>query len=62
MGARHLAERIALLTQASLLIQHAPTAVADGFCASRLGAGWRGTMGSMALPQAHALIDRALMA
>ncbi len=60
MGARHLAERIALLTQASLLIQHAPTQVADGFCASRLGTGWRGTMGSMAMPQADALIDRAL--
>lgn len=61
MGARHLAERIALLTQASLLIRHAPDAVAEGFCASRLGAGWRGTMGSMAVPQAPALIDRALV-
>lgn len=61
MGARHLAERIALLTQASLLIRHAPDAVAEGFCASRLGAGWRGTMGSMAVPQAAALIDRALV-
>ncbi len=59
--ARHLAERIALLTQASLLIRHAPQAVADGFCATRLAGGWRGTFGSLALPQARELIDRALV-
>ncbi|MFN7151206.1 MAG: acyl-CoA dehydrogenase family protein, partial [Microthrixaceae bacterium] len=35
--ARTLVERLALVFQASLLVRHAPTAVADAFCASRLG-------------------------
>jgi len=60
-AARHLTERIALLTQASLLIRHAPEPVAAGFCATRLAGGWRGTLGTVALPQAQALIDRALV-
>ncbi|MCK9878579.1 acyl-CoA dehydrogenase family protein [Frankia sp. Ag45/Mut15] len=34
--ARRLVERLALVLQGSLLVQHAPTAVADAFCASRL--------------------------
>jgi putative acyl-CoA dehydrogenase len=34
--ARSLVERLALALQASLLLRHAPTAVADAFCASRL--------------------------
>lgn len=34
--ARSLTERLALLLQASLLVRHAPAAVADAFCASRL--------------------------
>jgi putative acyl-CoA dehydrogenase len=36
---RRVAERMALLLQASLLIRHAPPAVADAFCATRLGDG-----------------------
>ncbi|MCM3884036.1 acyl-CoA dehydrogenase family protein [Frankia sp. R82] len=39
--ARRLVERLALVLQGSLLVQHAPTAVADAFCTSRL-AGDRG--------------------
>ena len=35
--ARRLVERLALALQAGLLIQHAPPAVSDAFCASRLG-------------------------
>ncbi len=35
-GARRLVERLALCFQASLLIRHAPAAVSDAFCASRL--------------------------
>jgi putative acyl-CoA dehydrogenase len=35
-GARHLVERMALVLQASLLVRHAPAAVSDAFCASRL--------------------------
>ena len=34
--ARHLVERLALALQGSLLVRHAPPAVADAFCASRL--------------------------
>jgi putative acyl-CoA dehydrogenase len=34
--ARFLVERLALALQASLLLRHAPAAVADAFCASRL--------------------------
>jgi putative acyl-CoA dehydrogenase len=34
--ARRLAEFLALALQGSLLVQHAPSAVADGFCVSRL--------------------------
>ena len=34
--ARRLAERMAQALQASLLVRHAPSAVADAFCASRL--------------------------
>jgi putative acyl-CoA dehydrogenase len=34
---RQIAERMALLLQASLLLRHAPAAVADAFCATRLG-------------------------
>ncbi|OHV67045.1 acyl-CoA dehydrogenase family protein [Pseudofrankia sp. BMG5.36] len=36
-GARSLVERLALVLQASLLVRHAPSAVADAFCATRLG-------------------------
>lgn len=35
--ARRLVERMALVLQASILVRHAPSAVADGFCATRLG-------------------------
>ncbi len=38
-GARRLTEALALALQASLLVRHAPPAVADAFCASRLGDG-----------------------
>ena len=34
--ARRLVEEMALVFQASLLVRHAPEAVADSFCASRL--------------------------
>ena len=35
-AARRIAQSLSLAMQASLLIRHAPPAVADGFCASRL--------------------------
>src|SRR5690606_29377149 len=37
--ARGLVERMALVFQGSLLVRHAPPAVADAFCASRFGEG-----------------------
>ena len=37
--ARNLTERMAQALQASLLVRHSPPAVADAFCASRLGEG-----------------------
>ena len=37
--ARRLVEDLALALQASLLVRFAPAAVADAFCAGRLGAG-----------------------
>jgi putative acyl-CoA dehydrogenase len=37
--ARRLVEGLALALQASLLVQHAPAAVSDAFCAGRLGEG-----------------------
>ncbi|MCA1768981.1 MAG: hypothetical protein LC652_03195 [Halomonas sp.] len=36
-GARWLTQRLAQCLQAALLVQHAPAAVADTFCAARLG-------------------------
>ncbi len=36
-AARAIVERLALTLQASLLVRHAPDAVADAFCAGRLG-------------------------
>jgi len=41
-GARRVVEALALALQGSLLVRHAPPAVADGFCASRLAPGGHG--------------------
>jgi putative acyl-CoA dehydrogenase len=59
-AARRVVEDLAVALQASLLVRHAPPAVADAFCAGRLGDGGRvyGT-----LPAGVALepiVDRAL--
>jgi putative acyl-CoA dehydrogenase len=58
--ARSIVERLALAWQAALLVQHAPPAVADAFCASRLaGAGGR-TLGTLAAgADAKAITARA---
>jgi putative acyl-CoA dehydrogenase len=47
LRARRLVERLALGLQGSLLLQHAPAAVADAFCASRLGGDWGQTFGTL---------------
>src|ERR1700730_6772652 len=48
-GARRLVERMALTLQGSLLVRHGDPAVADAFCASRLGGDWGHSFGT--LPQ-----------
>jgi putative acyl-CoA dehydrogenase len=45
--ARRTVERLALALQGALLLQHAPAAVADAFCASRLGGDWGQTFGTL---------------
>lgn len=60
-GARRLVERMALTLQASLLVRHAPPAVADAFCATRLAGDWGHAFGT--LPDdadLTAILDRAV--
>ncbi|WP_059011306.1 acyl-CoA dehydrogenase family protein [Streptomyces specialis] len=45
--ARRLVERLALVLQGALLVRFAPPAVADAFCASRLGGDWGGAFGTL---------------
>jgi putative acyl-CoA dehydrogenase len=47
VGARRLVELIALALQGSLLVRHAPAAVADAFCATRLGGDWGHAFGTL---------------
>ncbi len=61
--ARRLVERTALVLQASLLVRHAPAAVADAFCASRLAGDWGATFGTLpAATDFAAIVRRALPA
>ncbi|MGN6698865.1 MAG: acyl-CoA dehydrogenase family protein, partial [Thermomicrobiales bacterium] len=45
--ARWLVERLALVLQGALLVRHAPPAVADAFCASRLAGDWGQAFGTL---------------
>jgi putative acyl-CoA dehydrogenase len=45
--ARRLVERLALCLQGSLLVRHGDPAVADAFCASRLGGDWGVAFGTL---------------
>jgi putative acyl-CoA dehydrogenase len=47
LRARRLVERMALTLQGSLLVRHAPAAVADAFCASRLAGDWGHAFGTL---------------
>ena len=61
--ARQLVERMVLAVQGALLVQHAPAAVADAFCASRLAGDHGGVFGT--LPRAAdfvAIVERARLA
>jgi putative acyl-CoA dehydrogenase len=46
-GARRLVERLASVLQASLLVRHSPKAVADAFCATRVGGDWGRSYGTL---------------
>ncbi|MPZ80919.1 MAG: DNA alkylation response protein [Actinophytocola sp.] len=46
-GARRLVERMALVLQGSLLVRYGHPAVADAFCASRLGGDWGIAFGTL---------------
>jgi putative acyl-CoA dehydrogenase len=61
--ARSLVERLALALQASLLVRNAPPAVADAFCAGRLGEERGRAFGTLpAGVDSEAIIQRALAA
>ena len=53
--ARRIAGLLALCLQGSLLLRHSPAAVADAFCASRLGGDWGAVLGSL---PAGAAVDK----
>ena len=60
LRARAVTELMALTLQGALLVRHAPAAVADAFCASRLGQRWSGAYGTLpAGTDVDAIIDRA---
>ncbi|MEU4211638.1 acyl-CoA dehydrogenase family protein [Streptomyces sp. NPDC026206] len=62
LAARRVAEQLTLVLQGSLLVRHSTTAVADAFCASRLGGDWGQAFGT--LPTGTDLgpvLDRALL-
>ena len=59
--ARAITEMLALTLQGAILVQHAPAAVADAFCASRLGGRWSGAYGAMpAGVDFDAIVERTL--
>ncbi|CAN5706150.1 acyl-CoA dehydrogenase family protein [soil metagenome] len=60
--ARRVVEELAVTLQASLLVRHAPAAVADAFCAARLGDGGRAFGTLPAGVDAETIVERALVA
>ncbi|WP_232677616.1 acyl-CoA dehydrogenase family protein [Nocardioides sp. R-C-SC26] len=60
LRARRIVEQLALVLQGSLLVRHAPSAVADAFCATRLSRDWGGAFGTMpAGLDLDAILERA---
>jgi len=53
---RRLISELALTMQASLLVRHAPTAIADAFGASRLDGDWAPTFGTLPTASDHTAI------
>jgi putative acyl-CoA dehydrogenase len=60
VNARRLAMRMAVVLQGSLLVRHAPTEVADVFCASRLGTTYDGVFGTLDGGDLRAIVERAM--
>jgi putative acyl-CoA dehydrogenase len=61
--ARRIAGLLALCLQASLLLRHAPAAVADTFCASRLDGDWGAVLGTLpGSTPVSAILERARVA
>jgi putative acyl-CoA dehydrogenase len=57
--ARRVVERMAVTLQGSLLLRYGDPAVADAFCASRLGADWGHTFGTLPPgPGLRAIVER----
>jgi putative acyl-CoA dehydrogenase len=56
---RYLVTRLALAVQASLLLRHTPTVVAEAFIASRLGTGWGPGYGTLRGVDFEAITDFA---
>jgi putative acyl-CoA dehydrogenase len=57
---REVSERMALLWQAALLVQHAPASVADAFVSSRIAPGSHRTLGTLAAGTAlRTIVERA---
>jgi putative acyl-CoA dehydrogenase len=62
-NARRLVEQMACALQASLLIRHSETAVADAFCATRLAGDWGQAFGSLPSSVDHrTIVERARVA
>ena len=61
--ARNITELMAIALQGALLVRHAPAAVADAFCVSRLGSPWTGAYGALPVGvDFDAIIDRVVPA
>ncbi|MGH3352058.1 MAG: acyl-CoA dehydrogenase family protein [Nocardioides sp.] len=61
LRARRIVEQMALVFQGSQLLRHAPAAVANAFCATRLGRDWGGAFGTLPTGLDLApIIERAL--
>jgi putative acyl-CoA dehydrogenase len=60
LRARRIAGLLALCLQGSLLLRHAPTPVADAFCATRLGGDWGAVLGTLPTgAAAPSIVERA---
>jgi putative acyl-CoA dehydrogenase len=60
LRARRVAGQLALCLQGSLLLRHAPDAVAEAFCATRLGGDWGAVLGTLpAGARSAEIVERA---